>query len=214
MAHFSDDTIAFLNALAENNNREWFDSNRADYERDIVQPTRAFAMTMATALEAETGRYYASKIFRIFRDVRFSKDKRPYNTHIRISFTSEKGPYAPGYFFSLEQDHLVLGAGVFAYEKADLGNFRRRIDGHEGTELGKITAKLAGMGVRLSDPDLKRVPAPFPADHPKADLLRRKGLTAWIDDLDLARVCDADGIGTCILEFKKLNPLFDWRSNR
>jgi uncharacterized protein (TIGR02453 family) len=214
MSYFSDETIAFLNELAKNNNREWFDSNRADYERVIVEPTKAFAMTMATALEAETGRYYASKIFRIFRDVRFSKDKRPYNTHIRISFTSEKGPTAPGYFFSLEQDHLVLGAGVFTYEKADLDNFRRRIDGHDGTELQKIAAKLAGMGVRLSDPELKRVPAPFPADHPQAELLRRKGLTAWIDDLDFAQVCDADGISTCILDFKKLEPLFDWMSNR
>jgi uncharacterized protein (TIGR02453 family) len=212
MTYFSNDTIAFLNGLAKNNNREWFDSNRADYERVIVEPTKAFAMTMATALEAETGRYYAPKIFRIFRDVRFSKDKRPYNTHIRISFTCEKGPSAPGYFFSLEQDHLVLGAGVFAYEDAGLVHFRRRIDGPSGGELQRMTAEFAKSGIRLSDAELKRVPAPYDAAHPRADLLRHKGLTAWIDSLEPSLAYGVDAAEACLSEFRKIRPLFEWMS--
>ena len=213
MLHFSSDTNAFLQRLANHNDRDWFEANRADYERAIKEPAELFAMTMSAALEAETGRYHNPKIFRIFRDVRFSKDKRPYNTHVRISFTSGQGAAAPGYFFSLERDHLMLGAGVFGYEKTDLENFRNLIHGEEGAELQKITASLSGMGMRMSDPELRRVPAPYSADHPRAELLCRKGLTVWIDDLDCRIAYGHDAIERCLAEFRKMMPLHDWMSN-
>lgn len=191
MLHFTTDTNAFLQRLANHNDRDWFQANRADYERAIKEPAEFFAMTMSAALEGETRHFHSPKVFRIFRDVRFSKDKRPYNTHIRISFTSGQGSAAPGYFFSLEQDHLMLGAGVFGYEKADLEDFRNLIDSKKGVELQKVTASLGGMGMgmRISDPELKRVPAPFPADHPGLIFFVAKALrfgsTIWIATLPM-----------------------------
>ena len=209
-AFFTPQTNLFLRKLAANNDRDWFAAHRAQYEDLIKHPANAFANTMATALEAENGTHFRSKILRIYRDQRFSNDKRPYNTHVRILFTSKDDGADPGYFFSLEPDELILGAGTFRYEKGDLDRFRQRVAGEEGEELERIAAALEQGGMRLSDPDLKRVPAPYRGDHPRAGLLRRKGLTAWIDALDCSTAYGTEAIDACMDGFRKLAPLYDW----
>ncbi|MEQ9315316.1 MAG: DUF2461 family protein, partial [Henriciella sp.] len=82
--------------------------------------------------------------------------------------------------------------------------------GKDGETLAKILSAFKSESIRLGEPDLKRVPAPYKQDHPRADLLRHKGLTAWIDSLPLATAYGADGPKTCAAEFKRLKPLFDW----
>ena len=83
---FSDETLAFLNGLKANNSRDWFDANRKSYEAAVKAPSKAFSDIMAGELERLTGTAQKPKIFRINRDIRFSKDKTPYNTHIHISW--------------------------------------------------------------------------------------------------------------------------------
>ena len=179
MTCFSTDSTAFLQDLAKNNDREWFAANKARYEQYLKKPAAAFAQEMAGKLEALTGTPHKPKVFRIYRDVRFSKDKTPYNTHLRISFAPEgEAKTPPGWFFGIEQDHVVVGTGVFGYEKAELERFRDRIAGSDGAALEKILGKLKATGVRIGEPYLKRIPAGYDADHPRSDLLRHKGLTA------------------------------------
>lgn len=211
MSGFSQESNAFLQALARNNNREWFTANKARYEDAIKVPAIAFAEDMAAELKSLTGIAHDPKIFRIYRDVRFSKDKTPYNTHLRMSFIPVQGPATrPAWHFSLEQDHLVLGTGVFGYQKGDLDRFRTRIAGPDGARLKVILGKLTRHGARLSDPDLKRVPAPYEADHPQADLLRHKGLAAWIDLDDAAMAHGRNAVKNCLKQYRTVQPLFDW----
>ncbi len=208
MTMLSAETCTFLRDLKANNTREWFQANKPAYEAALKAPSAAFADAMAAALEAACGEPCTPKVFRIHRDVRFSKDKTPYNAHLHISFAPEGKP--PAWMFGLEPDRLVLGVGTFQFDKAELDAYRARIDGPDGAALAETLAKLQADGVRLSDPDLKRVPAPYPADHPRGDLLRHKGLAAWIDDLDQSQAFADQGPARCTAALVRLKPVFDW----
>lgn len=200
----------FLQELTRNNTRDWFQCHKADYDRLLKHPAEAFAISMAAALETKTGNPYIFKIFRIFRDVRFSKDKTPYNSHVRISFKTICNNDTPGYYFSLESDYLLLGAGVFSFQNKELEHYRNRVSGADGTRLQKILDTLEKRGVRLSEPELKRVPSAFASEHPNAELLRRKGMLAWIDLTDATLAYGDDAVENCLKELLILKPLLDW----
>lgn len=214
MYYFDDKSTAFLRKLSKNNNRDWFQAHKAEYGSVLKFPGEVFALNMAEALEEASGLRFSFKIFRIFRDVRFSRDKKPYNAHFRISFSASNQANAPCFFFSLEKDHLILGTGVFNYDSRGLDRFRRHIDGAGGEELQEILDRLSEKDIRLSQPELKRVPAPYSSNHLQADLLRYKGITAWIDKPDANLAYGADAPQACTEELRKLWPLFDWLSRQ
>jgi len=210
-SRFPKESVQFLKDLKENNNRDWFTQNKAEYEQSIKLPAKAFGDVMAIHLEALTGLVHQPKIFRINRDLRFSRDKTPYNTHLHISFFPEIDiPAPPRWFFALETDRLVFGAGVFGFEKQDLDSFRARIVGKDGAKLAETLETLSSDGLRLGEPHLKRVPSGYPKDHPQADLLRHKGLTVWSDIKDPGTATKPGFLNTCDCRFAKLKPLFDW----
>jgi uncharacterized protein (TIGR02453 family) len=151
------------------------------------------------------------RIFRIHRDVRFSKDKTPFNAHLHISFAAGGGckDGAPVWMFGLDPGGVTLGAGIFAFPPSQLERWRALCGAPGGARLASTLAALAQDGIRLSDPELKRVPAPYNADHPRGTDLRRKGLTAWIDDLDPALAFGIEGAENCIGRLAKLRAIFD-----
>ena len=213
MSGFTKESTAFLAALAKNNTREWFGAHKDDYEAYIKHPAKVFSEDMRLALEAMTGMDHRKKVFRIYRDIRFSKDKSPYNSHISMSFMPDTQNAAmPGWYMRLTADQLVLGTGVFAYDKANLEHWRERIAGKDGAKFSKILNGLTAKGLRLGKPDLKRVPAGFDKDHPRADLLRFKGLTVWKDFSSPAPILGSAAAQTCLPHFKTLKPVFDWMS--
>ena len=172
MSGFPTDSAAFLADLSANNERGWFHANKSRYEMSIKIPAKIFAGEMADALTDLTGHSFESKIFRINRDLRFSKDKTPYNTHVRMSWTPQIDHSAPPPFMmSLEPTELTIGVGVFALKGKALDHWRERAAGDDGAALEK---KLKGL--RINDPDLKRVPPLYHADHPRAHMLKRKGM--------------------------------------
>lgn len=208
---FSKSAISFLRDLKANNTREWFNENKRTYEKELKIPASAFTEEMVGELEGLTNLSHTSKIYRIHRDVRFSKDKTPYNTHLHIGFTPRSNKATPPcWFFGLDTEKLTLGAGTFAFDKADLERFRARISGPDGTKFAKLLSGLEGKGVRISQPELKRVPSGYPKDHAQEEHLRRKGLTTWIDlgDPDLAT--REDLILSCRSSFEKMKPVVDW----
>ncbi len=81
---FPTGTVLFLKGLRANNRRDWFNENKAAYEQDLEAPARAFCEVMRERLEALTGLSHDAKVYRIHRDLRFSKDKTPYNAHLHI----------------------------------------------------------------------------------------------------------------------------------
>lgn len=174
-AIFPRDTVDFLQALKANNNRDWFKANKERYEAAIKWPAEAFSDEMVRRLEKLTKIAHTGKVFRIHRDVRFSKDKTPYNAHLRVSFTPRHGTAdPPAWFFGVDPQGCAMGAGYLAFDKQRLDSFRSRIDKLAGKSLIKLLDRLRKDGFRISEPELKRVPSPFAGDHPRADLLRRK----------------------------------------
>lgn len=211
MTMISEETAVFLAGLSENNNREWFEANKPRYEEALKRPAERFTDEMAELLKDRTGRIYKPKIFRIYRDVRFSKDKTPYNAHLHISFTpSDAGEDAPMWMIGLEPDRLVMGVGIFMFSKDGLNRWRAEIDGSGGDELALLLDGFVKKGVRIEEPELKRVPAPYLADHPHGDLLRRKGIAVWTDDAVKSEIYGENGPGNCWKRLEPFTPFFDW----
>ncbi|WP_299083002.1 DUF2461 domain-containing protein [uncultured Ruegeria sp.] len=206
---FSPEAVGFLQDLKANNTKDWFAANKATYETHLKAPSKQFADDMALALGDLTGQNHGSKIFRIYRDVRFSKDKTPYNAHLHLAFMSA-GPAVqpPMWFFALSPEKLSLGCGVFHYDKGALDVFRDAMAGPLGAELIQTTTEMRGRGFRISDPELKRVPSGFDKDHPHEDALRRKGFSVWIDAESPAFVLEPNLTKRTTTMFAELMPVF------
>jgi uncharacterized protein (TIGR02453 family) len=211
MSWLSAETVRFLAELRDNNDREWFAGHRDRYEQVLKHPAEAFAAAMADELSAWRGVQHGYRIFRIHRDVRFSKDKTPFNAHLHISFAADGGCTggAPVWMFGLDPDGVTLGAGIFAFAPAQLERWRALCAGRGGVRLASTLAALAHGGIRLSDPELKRVPAPYAVDHPASTDLRRKGLTAWIDDPEPQLAFGIEGPANCVRRLANLREVFD-----
>ena len=212
---FPKGTVPFLKKLRANNNREWFTQNKSLFERDVREPAAEFCMLMTGELEKLTGLGHVSKVFRVHRDVRFSKDKTPYNAHLHILFRPREdcngGLGTPAWFFGLEPDKLVLGAGIFGFERTALNTYRERVAGSEGKQLDAAVAKLQKKEFRLREPELKRVPQGFAQDHVRAELLRQKGMTVWADHAGgIAAATAPKLIPSCSGMYRQMKPIVNW----
>lgn len=205
---FPKDALAFLTELKANNRKDWFASNKPRYEAAIKLPAQAFTEAVCFRMKAMTDRDWHAKIFRIYRDVRFSKDKTPYNAHLHILFREEGR--STGLFFGLRPNELVLGAGVFKFDDVQLPTYRAAVASPKGAELADLIAGYQSAGLRLNDPPLKRVPKGFPTDHPRADLLKRKGLALWQDRTDPEIMLTSAGLQTCFDSWDQIDALRTW----
>ncbi|MEM9551467.1 MAG: TIGR02453 family protein, partial [Pseudomonadota bacterium] len=173
------DARAFLSDLAANNTRDWFAAHKSQYESALKTPAAHLLDQIAADFARDHRETVKPKLFRPHRDVRFSKDKTPYHTHLHLLWQVVRDGAAPGYFFGIAPDYVRIGGGMMGFDKPALTAFRTAVDGTAGDALKSILATASQSGLEAGDPELKRVPAPFDADHPRADLLRRKGLTVW-----------------------------------
>lgn len=192
------DARAFLGELAQNNTRDWFQAHKARYDADLKAPAMALLDQLTDPLSELTGAPVTGKLFRANRDVRFSKDKTPYNTHLHLAWNAGDGR---AWFYGISLDYVTVGAGVFGFDKGGLDRWRAAVAGPEGEALARMLDTLAP---RTNDPSLKRVPAPYPADHPRGALLRRKGLAVWQDDVT------GDPAKALMPAFTRLAPIQGW----
>lgn len=206
---FSPEAVGFLQDLKANNTKDWFAANKAIYETHLKAPSKLFVDDMALALGDLTGQDHSSKIFRIYRDVRFSKDKTPYNAHLHFAFTPT-GQIAqpPMWFFGLSPEKLSLGCGVFQYKKGSLDAFRDAMVGPLGAEVLQTTTEMRERGYRIGEPELKRVPSDFDKEHPHEEALRRKGFAVWMDIKPLAFVLEPNLTQRTSAELANLMPVF------
>jgi uncharacterized protein (TIGR02453 family) len=131
MTYFTKDFIAFFEELSENNHKDWFDDNRKRYQETVKKPFESFVNEMILRLqENEPDMQLTAKeaIFRINRDIRFSKDKAPYKTHAGagISKGGRKSPY-PGYYLELGPKRIMVGGGIYFLDKEGLQKVRSEI---------------------------------------------------------------------------------------
>lgn len=161
------EALEFYEGLEADNSKTYWTANKTVYEEHVRGPM----VELLNELEPEFG---AWKIFRPFRDLRFSADKSPYKT--AIGATLEHGGYV-----QLSARGLGAGSGMYVMAADQLERYRKAVD-HEdsGTALEAIIGAAMAQRIEITGHDrLKRVPRGFPADHPRGDLLRHKGLIAW-----------------------------------
>ena len=133
--HFDTDLFEFLRELAENNNREWFLANKDRYRAAVQEPLLGFISDFAGRLHEISPNFIADprssggSMFRIYRDVRFSKDKSPYKTHAAAQFRHRAGrdAHAPGFYLHLEPGSVFWGAGLWHPQRAVLYEIRNAI---------------------------------------------------------------------------------------
>lgn len=177
---FGPDFAQFLTDLAVEQNREWFQANKARYEAAVKTPCRDFIVAINEALSLGgiplSGDPKRS-LTRINRDVRFSNDKSPYKTYAAATFTREPGEMSPGLLYvSLSADECFAGAGFYAVDPVDLSTMRSAIASNSGTWIA-VVSKLQQAGSPLElGAALKRMPKGFEnfADSSVADALKLK----------------------------------------
>jgi len=166
---------AFLSRLAQNNSRDWFSAHKEEYEATLKRPALLLLDQLAAQMNAQGEQTVTTKLFRPHRDVRFSKDKTPYNTHLHMLWQVGQAAL----FLGVAPDYVSFGGGVMAFDKDQLSNWRAAVDNDKADEFAELTHALAAKGYAPDAPELKRVPAPFGRDHPRADLLRHKSFKLW-----------------------------------
>lgn len=180
---FTTHTIEFLQELAENNNREWFDGNRQRYEELVREPAFSYIRSMQEPL-AEISPFFDVKakkvggsLMRVFRDTRFSKDKSPYKTNIGIQFRhcAGKDVHAPGFYLHIEPGDMFLAAGIWSPDNPTLSKVRMLMDEYP-QEWTTIKRNLLGKrsGFEWHGDSLKRTPKGYSPDHELIEDLKRK----------------------------------------
>ncbi|GKY90205.1 TIGR02453 family protein [Sinisalibacter aestuarii] len=178
------DALGFFDALAAHNSRDWFAAHKDEYEAAVKRPADALLRETGDWLAAETGVAQAAKLYRIHRDLRFSKDKTPYNTHLHLQWSDPARGIC--HLFGVSRDYVCAGVGAMAFSAPALERWRGAV-GADGAEIAAEIAAMTGTGHRLDPPALKRVPAPYPQDHAQGALLRHKGIVLWHDFTDAER---------------------------
>ena len=215
---FPREGFEFLRDVATNNNKPWFEANRRGYDEGLLGPGRLFVSAMGMALSEFAPGIHADprvsgSIIRIHRDIRFSRDKRPYKTHFDLWFWQgdRHSRDCPGYFLRLTPDRVLLGAGRYAFDKVTLEAFRAAVaDDNRGTALERVLEEVRAKGAEVGGAHYKRVPRGFDADHARADLLRYNALHAWIEESFPLEAHTAEFVEYCSERFRKLSPVQRW----
>ncbi len=163
--------LPFFHGLKQDNSKAFFEAHRQVYEEQVRQPMEA----LLAELEREMGPGTEVKIFRLNRDLRFSPDKRPYKEHLGAYMSSAR---ASGLYLQFSSEGLYVAIGSHELAPDQLTRYRDAVAGADGAKLARIVAALLEDGYQVTEPSFKRVPAGYPADHPRGDLLRCKGLMA------------------------------------
>lgn len=216
---FPRECFEFYRRLTENNTKIWFAENRGDYERYVLEPARDFVVAMGNLLHEIYPDIKAipkidKSIFRIFRDVRFSKDKTPYKTHLGIWFWEGEGPRmsCSGFYFHIEDNNFLLGSGIYMFPKDIMSAYRDAVvDERYGPELAAAIEKVKNNGpYGISGSHYKKIPRGYDKDHQYADLLLKNGLTAYIEEPIPDVLYTPDILDYCLQKYKDMAPVHEW----
>ncbi len=178
---FEPTLFQFLEELAENNNRPWFQENKGRYERDVLEPCMAFVRAFQPRLRKISEFFVASdrrvggSLLRVYRDTRFAKHGEPYKTNAGIQFRHEVGPdiHAPGFYVHIAPDECFLAAGVWRPDSASLRQIRQAIVDRPTRWRRASADRRFREHFDLEGGSLQRAPRDFPPDHPLIEDLKR-----------------------------------------
>lgn len=168
------EAFEFLKQLKENNNRTWFSEHKAEFD-SIAAKNKIFFNRLYTELQKYDS-LEKIHVFRIYKDVRFSKDKTPYKPHFGISFARTKPLLRGGYYLHLEPDNSFVGGGFWAPNSEDLWRIRKEfeMDSSEITKITSDTTFLKYFGKLQGKDGVKTSPKGFDKDHPAIELIKKK----------------------------------------
>lgn len=169
---FHSDGFKYFRDLHLDNSKAFWEINRHRYEEHVKAPLQSLAAELS-------GTFGQAHLYRPYRDVRFSHDKRPYKERAAVSFGG-RGPSAVGgQYLQIAAEGLFVGVGSYIMLPEQLATYRRAVadDGH-GSQLESIVESLTAAGYSIEGDALKRTPRGFAADHPRVELLKRKGIFA------------------------------------
>lgn len=208
-------TLKFLSALKNNNNREWFEANKDQFLSSKEELESAVAKIIAGIAKFDPlvkDLEPKNCIFRIYKDVRFSKDKTPYKTNLGASITpGGKKIQAPGYYFHIEPNKCFIAGGLYMPTPEQLNAIRQEID-YNADELLKIFKSKSFSanfkGLDEIDP-LKTTPKGYDKDHKHINLLRNKHFIVSFDLKD-KDVLDPKAIEKMVSVFKSMYPFMEY----
>lgn len=209
------DGLAFLRALKKNNNREWFEKNKVRFEYSLKEPFQSLLSEIGEQLRSfdpDIAVNPKKDLYRIYRDVRFSKDKSPYKSWIAAAFTFKGGNRKTDscYYIHVGADDLIVGGGVWDQIPERLKNLRNAID-RDPQELRSIInakgfKKLVGA---IEGEALKTIPKGHNKDHPAADLLKMKQFLCGVT-LKPEASLEKRFVKTAVDAFKTMTPFVRW----
>jgi uncharacterized protein (TIGR02453 family) len=220
---FPQEGLQFLAELKDNNNREWFQANKDTYINYVLAPAQDLVFAFGERLKQvispgivyDTAANGSGSILRIYRDLRFSADKTPYNTHVRLVFWEggRKKMENPSFFVRFSPDELALYAGIYVFSRPVLTAYRDAVvDERLGPALEAAIAEVVDAGAyTVGGEHYKRVPRGYEAGHPRADLLRYNGLWAHPSaPVDPLVVPTPDLVEVCVEHCLNMAPLHRW----
>jgi uncharacterized protein (TIGR02453 family) len=212
-------SITFINSLRQNNNKPWFESHRNEFEQFLLEPAREFVVAMGERLRQISPGIHAipqvdRSIFRIHRDIRFSKDKSPYKAHMGIWFWEGDRPKmeCSGYYLHLEPPNLMLGVGIHMFPDSLLKPFRDSVvDPFHGPALVEAVHRVASQGsYQLGGKHYKRVPRGYDPEHANAEFLLFNGLTTGVEVGLPEEFFSNQILDYCFDKFSDMAPIHRW----
>lgn len=202
----------FLNQIQKNNNRAWFTEHKAEYD-SVVKENKRFFEQIFTDFQ-QYDHLTNVHVFRIYKDVRFSKDKTPYKTNFGAGFSRTKPMLRGGYYIHLEPDNSFVGGGFWSPESEDLLRIRKEFEADD-TEIRKITSDktfVKYFGELRGEDGVKTAPKGFDKNHKAIDLIRKKQYIVMRKFSD-KEVFSADFQKEVIATFLAMRPFFDYMSD-
>jgi uncharacterized protein (TIGR02453 family) len=180
--YFTKGALGFLTELQAHNNRDWFQANKERFEGQVRGPFLRLIADLAPGLKKISPNFVADpsptrgSLMRIYRDIRFSKDKSPYKTYAAAHFWHAKGKdgAAPAYFLHLEPGNSLIGGGIWQPEPKALKKIRDKIAGDPKGWGRATTGGALGSTCRMAGESLKRPPAGYDPAHPFIEDIKRK----------------------------------------
>jgi uncharacterized protein (TIGR02453 family) len=217
-AGFPRNAMGFWHELAATMSKDWFDANKQRYQTEWVEPMTALLGEVAAKVAPvyKPTKVGAPRVMRIYRDTRFSKDKSPYKTWIGggVSLGGDQKPsegvsviYA---HFGVGED--FIGGGLYVFDDVQIAKWRKRVaDAKAGAALVKVVDKLNRDGYEVhASGAFARVPKPYPADHPRAELLKMRGIVVGFPDIPKGLIHKAALVDWIVGHAKAAAPLSKW----
>ena len=205
------DVFQFLENLKNNNSREWFTEHKTEFKA-LETEVKSFYSALMDKLKTHDD-IEKFKMFRIYRDVRFSKDKTPYKTHFAGSFSRSGQRLRGGYYLRLKPHETFIATGFWGPNKEDLLRIRKEFE-TDASEIRAIINKKSFKEVwgEMQGDELKTAPSGFNKEHPNIDLIKRKQFI-FVKNFSDKEVMSPDFMTNVDLAFQTIRPYFDLMSD-